>query len=210
MGSSGSSVVKNPFAGDPGLIRREGNGCPLQYCLENSMDRRAWQATVRRVAKSWTWLEPLTQLTLGSLRWSRKMWLGEAEFGRPSRLTVKSLSQVCKPAFLWFHLDCSQIPLLVMVGSQRCLLWRCVGCESLFPGYLLGTLHLLLFLWEAVLVQVGLKVGRRGLVFPWAPFSLHVNSVRPLWTSTVVLEQNVELSLCSPLVLKFWKVTEYS
>ena len=33
----------------------EGNGKLLQYfCLENSMDRGAWQATVHGVAKSWT------------------------------------------------------------------------------------------------------------------------------------------------------------
>ena len=33
----------------------EGNGNPLQYsCLENSMDREAWWATVHVVAKSWT------------------------------------------------------------------------------------------------------------------------------------------------------------
>ena len=31
----------------------EGNGNPLQYsCLENSMDKGAWQATVHGVAKS--------------------------------------------------------------------------------------------------------------------------------------------------------------
>ena len=31
----------------------EGNGNPLQYfCLENSMDRGAWRATVYRVVKS--------------------------------------------------------------------------------------------------------------------------------------------------------------
>ena len=31
------------------------NGYPLQYsCLENSMDRGAWQSTVHRVAKSQT------------------------------------------------------------------------------------------------------------------------------------------------------------
>ena len=32
-----------------------GNGNPLQYsCLENSIDREAWQATVHGVAKSQT------------------------------------------------------------------------------------------------------------------------------------------------------------
>ena len=41
----------------PGLRRSpgEGNGNPLQYaCLENSMDRGAWWATVHGVAKSQT------------------------------------------------------------------------------------------------------------------------------------------------------------
>ena len=49
--------------GDPGSIpgsgrsSREGNGSPLQYsCLENPMDRGAWQATVCGIAKSQTWL----------------------------------------------------------------------------------------------------------------------------------------------------------
>ena len=38
-------------------IGREGNGNPFQYsCLENTMDRGAWLATVHRVAKSQTWL----------------------------------------------------------------------------------------------------------------------------------------------------------
>ena len=33
----------------------EGNGNPLQYfCLENPMDRGAWQATDHWVANSWT------------------------------------------------------------------------------------------------------------------------------------------------------------
>ena len=43
----------------PGLGRSSGkeNGNPLQYsCLENPMDRGAWQATVHGVAKNWTWL----------------------------------------------------------------------------------------------------------------------------------------------------------
>ena len=45
---------------DPGLIPgsgrspEEGNGYPLQYpCLENSVDRGAWRATVHGVTKSW-------------------------------------------------------------------------------------------------------------------------------------------------------------
>ena len=45
---------------DMGSIRElgrspeEGKGYPLQYsCLENLMDRGAWQATVHGVAKSW-------------------------------------------------------------------------------------------------------------------------------------------------------------
>ena len=36
----------------------EGNGILLQYsCLENPMDRGAWQATIHRVTKSWTRLK---------------------------------------------------------------------------------------------------------------------------------------------------------
>ena len=38
-------------------LEKEGHGNPLQYsCLENSMDRGAWWATVHGVTKSWTWL----------------------------------------------------------------------------------------------------------------------------------------------------------
>ena len=42
---------------------REGNGNPLQYsCLENPMDRGAWEATVHGVAKSRTRLSDFTSL----------------------------------------------------------------------------------------------------------------------------------------------------
>ena len=63
LGFPGSSVGKDSTcnAGDPGSIPGwgrspgEGSGNPLQYsCLENPMDRGAWQATVHGVAKSWT------------------------------------------------------------------------------------------------------------------------------------------------------------
>ena len=49
----------------PGLGRSpgEGNGNPLQYsCLENPMDRGAWQVTVHGVAKSRTRLRDFTSL----------------------------------------------------------------------------------------------------------------------------------------------------
>ena len=38
-----------------GRFHGEGNGYPLQYsCLENSMDRGAWQTTVHGITQSWT------------------------------------------------------------------------------------------------------------------------------------------------------------
>ena len=60
MGLPGGSVVKNlpSNAGNLGSISGlgrcpgEGNGYPLQYsCLENPMNRGAWQDTVHGVAK---------------------------------------------------------------------------------------------------------------------------------------------------------------
>ena len=61
MGFPGSSDSKEscPSAGDLGSILGsgrspvEGNGYPLQYsCLDNSMDRGTWRATVHELAKS--------------------------------------------------------------------------------------------------------------------------------------------------------------
>ena len=41
-----------------------GHSNPLQYsCLENPTNRGAWQATVYRVAQSWTWLKRLSMHT---------------------------------------------------------------------------------------------------------------------------------------------------
>ena len=58
-GSDGKESACN--TGDMGSILvlgsspEGGHGTPLQYsCLENSMDRGAWQTTVHGVAKSWT------------------------------------------------------------------------------------------------------------------------------------------------------------
>ena len=53
------STVQETWIRSLGLGRSHGdrNGNPLQYaCLENPMDRRAWQASFHGVAKSWTQL----------------------------------------------------------------------------------------------------------------------------------------------------------
>ena len=71
-------AIKNPPANTgnptyvcsiPGLVRSSGggNGNLLQYsCLENSMDRRAWRATVYGVIKRQTWLSNWVQHFHGS------------------------------------------------------------------------------------------------------------------------------------------------
>ena len=65
MSFPGDSVVKNlpANAGDAeivglmpvlGKFLGEGNCHPVQYfCLEDSMEREAWQTTVQGIAKSW-------------------------------------------------------------------------------------------------------------------------------------------------------------
>ena len=59
----GSKGKESASIGDPGSISGsgrapgEGNGNPLQYsCMENPMDRGAWQATAHRAAKTQTQL----------------------------------------------------------------------------------------------------------------------------------------------------------
>ena len=72
--SQEAPMVKNPPAsiGDTGSIPGSGrspgggNGNALQSsCLQNCMDRGAWQATVHRVAQRWTRLKRLSTLVQG-------------------------------------------------------------------------------------------------------------------------------------------------
>ena len=116
----------------PGLWRSigEGNGYPLQYsCLENSMDRGAWRATVHGVAKSWTQLsdyhftssssqlKALTAKKQGSLKkqlcdkiissspaWVSSLPACPINFGSPtSQLWANSLKEIINILLFMFH-----------------------------------------------------------------------------------------------------------
>ena len=67
-------VVKNPAA-NAGDLRDMSSIYEWEYlqyyCLENPMDREAWQATVHGVTKSWTQLK---QLSTHACRRDRERW----------------------------------------------------------------------------------------------------------------------------------------
>ena len=72
----------------PGLERSPGtgNGNPLQfYCLENSMDRGTWWATIHKVSKNWTglsdWAHTHTELLNKCPQGKRKNFFLNILFG---------------------------------------------------------------------------------------------------------------------------------
>ena len=102
----------------PGLERspRRGHGNPLQYFyLKNPMDRRAWQATVHRVAKSQT-----------QLKWQHKQWESLlTQQGVHSR-AIPRLGKPCHQAHRLFPLFNSAVMNLLVLtaglylcGSRR-------------------------------------------------------------------------------------------
>ena len=81
LGFASGSVGKESFcnAGDLGLVPGlggspgEGSGHPPQYsCLENSMDRAAWQAIVPGITES--------QTRLGDFQLKKKKWAWKSEW----------------------------------------------------------------------------------------------------------------------------------
>ena len=73
--------------GVAGGWRKEGNVHPHQYsCLENVMDRGAWQATVHRVTKSWTQLK---WLSIRAWPQEGQLWIMSIQVGLFSILRYK-------------------------------------------------------------------------------------------------------------------------
>ena len=66
---------------DPCVGKISWHGSPLQYsCLENPMDRGAWQTTAHGVAKSWTQLKLLSSSSSSSLREASRNLVKEVGF----------------------------------------------------------------------------------------------------------------------------------
>ena len=84
---------------------KEGNGNPLQYsCLENSMDRGAWQAMVHGVTKSWTQLSNEHTRIFACLSFS--CWviaIGKEQRGKAVRISLKILKLMVRCIF---HMVC--------------------------------------------------------------------------------------------------------
>ena len=110
----------------PGLGRSswEGSTNPLQYsCLENPMDRGAWQATVHRVSKSWTQLKWLSM--------HAHIRVLVVDQPQPGGSHLALLCGACHNAWDWSHLwDFLTHDLWLMLISRQELSWGC------WPEYL--------------------------------------------------------------------------
>ena len=129
-GTSGKEPACN--VGDTGLIPGlgkspgGGNGNPLQYsCLENPMDRRAWQATIHRVTLSRT---ELKQLSTGQHPCSMPTWLRFLSINRcwfcqkPFLHLLKWSCDFYSPIFL--NSQCSFINICVAFCFLKIAIWR--------------------------------------------------------------------------------------
>ena len=106
----------------------EGNGNPLQYsCLENSMDRGDWWATVRGAAKSWSDWETNTVRESAITR--------DSFFIRKTYL--HGIANICLTIICSSHL--LTVPLLFEVPDPYCLLlsvrwYICLNCQTIFES----------------------------------------------------------------------------
>ena len=74
-----------------------GHSNPFQYsCLENSMDREAWQATVHR-GLTWSWTRPCTHT----------IWSDAKILGKGSGIVVGSLICLDNKPLVFIPVNCS-------------------------------------------------------------------------------------------------------
>ena len=133
-GSDGKASACN--AGDLGSIpgsgrsSGEGNGNPLQYsCLENPMDRGAWQATLHGVEKSRTQLSNFTSLsslyakcqTKGLHELSCSILKPLAKYGCENWTTKKSECQRIDAFELWCWKRLLRVPWTARRSNQSIL-----------------------------------------------------------------------------------------
>ena len=133
-GSTGKESACN--AGDlgsiPGLLRSPGggHGNPLQdSCLENPMDRGAWQAQVHRVTKSWVQLKQLSMHTHKKPKWKQTNLYFHLSPHHLSGSTFTPITQQSQfyllgfsaPSHMWFsfdfHLYCQAVICVIRLAS---------------------------------------------------------------------------------------------
>ena len=112
------------------------HGNLLQYsCLDNPMDRGAWQTTVHRVAKSWNQLSDYAHTFFSWLALfchclcshDFKLWI---VWGFKLLITLK---------YNWYYIQMYDIPLIIIRGKLSCF-WRRQWhrTPTLLPGKSLG------------------------------------------------------------------------
>ena len=107
---------------------------PLQYsCLENPVDRRAWWATVYRVAKSWTWLKWLSAYAHTHTQYN---WINLSSLYILALLYFFFHSfQSCLVllSILWFHFTSSIalsfiLPFKIHISAAKPTIWNTAPC----------------------------------------------------------------------------------
>ena len=166
-----AQTVKNLPAmwGDPGSIpgsgrSPEGNAYPLQYCLENSMDRGAWQAIVHGVEESQTWLSNFHLLTDGwmaSLTWWTWVWASSRSWSWTGKTGVLQSVGLQKVRHNWM----AELNLLTLMVAL---------CWASFVSHMqcLETFLVFLTLEES---KLRLKVPRE-LNFIWSLFEVYLQN----------------------------------
>ena len=115
--SAGASGDKGSIPGS-GRSPGGGHGNPFQYfCLENPLDRWAWQAIVHRVAKSRTQLKwPSTHAWMKYGRWVKRTpeWKSG---GQTSALSPITWTPSNKSLWSWIVLSC-QTEVIWLISTQ--------------------------------------------------------------------------------------------